>query len=54
MQSRIRIEDTLGRSIELDMPGHNPHALWAVLMDRCDLSAVQVLGFPKKEKGEAS
>jgi len=49
-QSRIHIEDTSGGIIEFDMPNHNPHALWAVIMARCSPSVVQVLDFPQKEK----
>ena len=48
-QSRIRIESTSKEAMEFDMPRRNPHALWAVLMDRCKLPTLQVLNFPKNE-----
>gem|GEM_PF-6839911 len=35
--------------MEFDMPRHNPHALWAVIMNRCNPSTLQILNFPKKE-----
>ncbi|MCL2709288.1 MAG: hypothetical protein FWE95_00270 [Planctomycetaceae bacterium] len=49
-QSRIYLEDPSGETIEFDMPSHNPHALWAVIVERCTLPTLQVLEFPKKEK----
>jgi len=48
-QSRIHLEDTLGKTVEFDMPRHNPHAFWAMIKDRCSLPTLQVLDFPKKE-----
>ena len=48
-QSRIRIESTSGETMEFDMPRRNPHALWAVLTDRCKLPTLQVMNFPKNE-----
>ena len=48
-QSHICME-TSERKIEFDMASHNPHALWAVIMDRCSLPTVQVLNFPTGEK----
>jgi hypothetical protein len=48
-QCRICIKTISGETMEFDMPRHNPHAFWAVLMDRCSLPTLQVLDFPKLE-----
>ena len=51
-QNHIQIENVaLGKIIEFDIPEHNPYAFWVVLMNRCKISKVKVLQFPKGECG---